>query len=361
MIHKYLKELVENNSRIIIPDFGAFMIQNSPEGQQISFNDFLKFNDGLLVNQIIKAEKVTKNQALDQIKSYVKEIETAFSAGKSFEVQGIGFLKKDDHGNIKFELKAVSQPSATIQTEKPVAPKPTIILDEKKEETKVEKPEVKKEEPIAPKIEEKKEVKEVNTVSQPTVTPPVPPKPPVQQPAKPVTPPPAAKPVQSNVSKSSSVSKTSSSGGSKAVLFIILAAIIVGGGIWAAFHFGYIGKNEAPVAETHLEPAIDSSMMANDTTVIDSIAEEPKVVEETVPESNSGKRYYIVAGSFTVQNNAINFNEKLKGEGYSSEIVDRKNGYYTVTYKTIYNWNDALSEWRQMRSVNEQTWILVKN
>ena len=39
MISKYIKELIENNNRIIIPDFGAFMIQNTPDGKQISFND----------------------------------------------------------------------------------------------------------------------------------------------------------------------------------------------------------------------------------------------------------------------------------------------------------------------------------
>ena len=60
MIKNYLKGLIESNSRVIVPDFGAFMVQTSAKGKQISFNDFLKFNDGLLANEIIRAEKITK-------------------------------------------------------------------------------------------------------------------------------------------------------------------------------------------------------------------------------------------------------------------------------------------------------------
>ena len=58
MINEYIKELISNNSRVIIPDFGAFMIQNSDNGKIISFNDFLKFNDGVLVNKIIVNEHI---------------------------------------------------------------------------------------------------------------------------------------------------------------------------------------------------------------------------------------------------------------------------------------------------------------
>jgi nucleoid DNA-binding protein len=84
MLSNYLKALIESNNRIIIPDFGAFMIQDSPEGKQISFNDFLKFNDGLLVNQIIKTDKVSKIQATDQIKEFITEVEKSFAQNKPY-------------------------------------------------------------------------------------------------------------------------------------------------------------------------------------------------------------------------------------------------------------------------------------
>ena len=58
MISKYIKELIPGNSRIIIPDFGAFMIQDTPNGKVISFNDFLKVNDSVVV--------ITTNKAYEQ-------------------------------------------------------------------------------------------------------------------------------------------------------------------------------------------------------------------------------------------------------------------------------------------------------
>jgi nucleoid DNA-binding protein len=110
MIKKYISELVSGNNRVIIPDFGAFMIQETPEGKVISFNYFLKFNDGLLVNHIIKNDKVNKNQALEQIKEFVKEIESSFNQGKTYVFEGMGELSKDPQGNIKLSTKVQLHP-----------------------------------------------------------------------------------------------------------------------------------------------------------------------------------------------------------------------------------------------------------
>ena len=103
MISKYIKDLIPNNSRIIIPDFGAFMIQDTPTGKVISFNDFLKFNDSVLLNRIITVEKVDAAKGKEAIKAYIARIEAAFKAGESFAVEGVGYLSKDSQNNINFE------------------------------------------------------------------------------------------------------------------------------------------------------------------------------------------------------------------------------------------------------------------
>ena len=133
MISKYIKELIPGNSRIIIPDFGAFMIQDTPSGKVITFNDFLKFNDSVLLNKIITSEKVDAAKGKEAIKTFVSEIEAAFKAGESFAVEGVGYLSKDGQNNINFvqdenakeksKPKAATKPKTEVKTEeaKPAA------------------------------------------------------------------------------------------------------------------------------------------------------------------------------------------------------------------------------------------------
>ncbi len=369
MIHKYIKELVENNNRVIIPDFGAFMVQSTAEGKQISFNDFLKFNDGLLVNQIIKSEKTSKNEATEQIKTFIKNIDETFSNGKPYEIKDVGFLVKDDHGNIKFNVKGAGEKSSVLPTDE----KPTIILDEKKEVTEA-KPEIKK--PVAkpketikttpkvevkaePKAEPKKEIKKTITESKPT--------PQQTQKTTKVVEKPLAKTSDKKSAESIAASimdkkkKTNSNGffaeNKKLVIIIAALVIVLGGGTWAVISFDLLSKPEPVVEVIALEPIIDTVPEVDTVKVIEE--EQPTVIEEPAVDPNV-KHYYIVAGSFKVASNADNYNQKLINEGYDSEIVERSNGYYTVSYKTIYDWSEALREWRTMRNTNSETWILVK-
>ena len=131
MINEYIKELISNNSRVIIPDFGAFMIQNSDNGKIISFNDFLKFNDGVLVNKIIVNEHIDATQSKEQIKKYVKEIEAVLKNGDKFLIDGVGYLSKGSNGDIVFEQSDDTAPAP--KKAKPAAKKtPTKKSTKKK-------------------------------------------------------------------------------------------------------------------------------------------------------------------------------------------------------------------------------------
>lgn len=368
MIHKYLKELVENNNRIIIPDFGAFMVQDTPTGKQISFNDFLKFNDGLLINQVIKSEKISKNEATEQINEFIKNIEGAFSKGESYEIKEVGFLTKDTNGNIKFELKAEDKKAEV----KPTDPKPTIVLDEKVEAKKTaipaakvepKKAEVKKDiptkkvekpiEPIAKAETSKPEASAAPKIATPSASTK---KPLTKIPSKPANP--ANTPPKQANKPSTTVKTTTNNSKSKLPIIIAAAVLVIAALGFTAYKMNWFGiGQQAPVVEVipMEQPIIDSVETSVDTV----IQEEPTVIEEPTIDANV-KRYYIIAGSFKVVSNAENFKQKLIDEGYDSEIVVRNNGYHIVSYKTLFEWNEALTEWRQMRNTNNETWILVK-
>jgi nucleoid DNA-binding protein len=349
MLSNYLKALIESNNRIIIPDFGAFMIQDSPEGKQISFNDFLKFNDGLLVNQIIKTDKVSKIQATDQIKEFITEVEKSFAQNKPYEISGLGLLSKDNHGNIKFETK--------IEQKKAVKPtsydsKPTIVLDEE-----VKKPvEPKKEVPTEAKPIVKEEIKTVSPPIEKKPDIPVITSPKIEEKKQEYTGKPASTfTTETNVKltdkKPMTTSTQNQNNTSRNVIIIIVAALIIAGGTYVFLKYG-MGKKEAAVVEVIPvpEPIVDTVAME---------VEEPIVVEEA-PVDENVKKFYLIAGSFKVPSNAERFNKKLIGEGFESDVIVRKNGYHCVSLKTFYTWNDVVAEWRKMKDTNPGVWILIR-
>lgn len=119
MMNRYIKELLIDNNRVIVPDFGAFIARNTPDvpdGKIIVFNDILKFNDGLLVNHIITKENIDLTLALQKITDYIQEIHGIFSQGRDYPVEGIGKLHLDKRGNVS--LLAQAAVLEDTQTEK---------------------------------------------------------------------------------------------------------------------------------------------------------------------------------------------------------------------------------------------------
>ncbi|MDG5799456.1 hypothetical protein QA597_03675 [Marinilabiliaceae bacterium ANBcel2] len=98
----YLLELIKENNRIIIPDFGAFIVSRE-KGQNILFNNFLTFNDRLLVKHICAVEGVDSDTALNKIKDYVNKISSELDSSGYFHINGIGKFIKDDNGVLRFE------------------------------------------------------------------------------------------------------------------------------------------------------------------------------------------------------------------------------------------------------------------
>jgi hypothetical protein len=325
------------------------MIQDSPEGKQISFNDFLKFNDGLLINQIIKTDKISKTQATDQIKEFITEVEKSFANKKPFEVKGLGFLTKDSHGNIKFETKIES---ITEEATSPTDIKPTVVLDEGTERIKEEKttPKVEPKKPEVEKIQKAAPLVEDNKNIEKPVVKPAPPKP------TPITK--TTKPINKPVDKKPMTTSTQNSKNNTTNIIIIIAAIIivVAGGTWTVFKYNLFGTSEVPVAAVIVpEPVIE-------TIVEDTVIEQPLVVEETPEEviDENVKKFFLIAGSFKVPSNADAFNQNLISEGYESEIIIRNNGFHCVSLKTFYTWDEVVSEWRQTKNSREGIWILIR-
>ena len=98
-------------------------------------------------------------------------------------------------------------------------------------------------------------------------------------------------------------------------------------------------------------------------------AEEPVMTEDkngNLSEAPSAKvnestMFYIVAGSFTLYNNAQKLNTKLKAKGYDSKILEPYGQYHRVTvkqFKTVAEARAALPELR--KNVDQTLWLLTR-
>ena len=78
MTIKFLKELVENNARVILPEFGAFLVKDDGSGKfnpdNVSFSPFLMYNDGMLEDSFAKQLSITKDEASKKIKEFVESV-----------------------------------------------------------------------------------------------------------------------------------------------------------------------------------------------------------------------------------------------------------------------------------------------
>ena len=114
-IDKHISNLLHENDCVIVPNMGGFLNAHSQNGidssqysatklsAKISFNVLLNHNDGLLANYLVKHEKLTYNEALEEIEKFVGEFNHELNSGKKFIIERVGVLYKDDKRNIQIE------------------------------------------------------------------------------------------------------------------------------------------------------------------------------------------------------------------------------------------------------------------
>lgn len=385
MLNEYIKELIASNNRVIIPNFGAFLLRATSKNknkkdlaskiEDIYFSPFLKFNDELLVNHIMKKEEVDQKAALEKVNEYIKTIEDSVNKEGSFKIQGLGEFYQDAQGKIQFKIN----PSGATAEDK--APQKKAEKEPKKAQPKTEDKST----------EDKSTKKTVNEKAASSKT----------EGAK--VKPEAAKPVSSKptnekgkAQSTQSKTKTPSSGAGKPpktakpsgnkktnkglVLSIAIGVPVAAIFIWAMLNLDTVStifggkeeKKENTVAENvdKKEEATDKSTQEKEaSTDKTKKSGESKEKQETAQKQNDQsakqekaspktKKYYIVAGSFRKKQNAINFRNKLQKEGYKSELIGERNGMHAVSYSSFQSKAKAQAELSMFRRKGIQAWLL---
>lgn len=98
----------------------------------------------------------------------------------------------------------------------------------------------------------------------------------------------------------------------------------------------------------------------------DSIPPIPKPVKEPEVVKLPDNKYFLIAGSFSIEQNAIAFKNKLIEQGYDSEIIlhykDKNSKFYKVSYKAFYDKEEAFNQlaYERKQPNNENVWLLIK-
>lgn len=100
-MEKSLLNLLEKNSRVIIPDLGAFIIRQK-DPYELVFNDLLAFNDGMLSEYIEKSEGISSGEAESRIAEYVESVKNRITKGEDVVLGELGSLAMDESGKIVF-------------------------------------------------------------------------------------------------------------------------------------------------------------------------------------------------------------------------------------------------------------------
>jgi len=375
MIASYIQELLSKNNRVIVPGFGAFLVRAtskyksatdlSKKLNDIYFSPFLKFNDELLVNYIIKKEDISKDEAIEKINDFTELIKSDIEKGESFEIKDFGVFAIEE-GKIQFtpatKAAKTAKPKETPETKKEETPKqveakkpdkaPAAKTTEKVPEKTKESPE--KEKPAETKKEKPK--------AAASAKPPVPPKAP-----------------QSTASKVPPIKAQKEKKYNKG---LVLALAI---GIPAAALFVFLLLNLDTVSEMFKKDKketlnteqvtktnktaqkADTEKKNTDTTAKKEATktttaqkEEQKTAKQaTQKPAKREKKFYVIAGSFEKKSNASRYQQSLIKKGYKAEMLPERNGMYAVSFNSFANKQKAMAELNYLTKEKKvQAWLL---
>ncbi len=113
-IEPYIEQLLYRYQCVTVPGFGAFLTETqsaqllettqsfSPPRKMISFNAYLKNNDGLLANHIAQSENISYNYAVSAIEFEVIKWKNTLEDNNILSIKNLGELRLNTDKNLVF-------------------------------------------------------------------------------------------------------------------------------------------------------------------------------------------------------------------------------------------------------------------
>lgn len=114
-VQNIINSIVKEHEFVVLPEFGAILGHQipasfdsikgkfSPASRKLSFNESLKQDDGFLANYISKTKSITHQEASIYLKKYVQTLKLEIQNIGSTEIKGVGVFQKNIEGKLLFE------------------------------------------------------------------------------------------------------------------------------------------------------------------------------------------------------------------------------------------------------------------
>ncbi|MGV9002491.1 HU domain-containing protein [Flavobacterium sp.] len=315
-IEHYISQLLYRYQCVTIPGFGAFLTEiqsakldestNSfyPPKKLISFNPYIKNNDGLLANHLAKEEKINYEVAVSVIQTEVQSWRKAIHEYGELSFKNIGGFSLNSEKNLVFvPSEHINYLKESFGLGSFVSP--SVKREEsKREEYKIVVAELEEKVPIAFTPEKRKDYSFLKYAA------------------------------------------------------IVLVSIGVAGGIGYQLNENY-EKNiaqETLLVEQNVQKKVNQKIQEATFFIENPL---PSV---TLSIPSEKMPYHVVAGAFSIESNADNLLERLNKLGYhAKKITVNKYGLHPVLYGSYSSYSEAYKAMKQIQQVdNPKAWLLIQ-
>ncbi len=111
----FLEEILRTHGRLILPDFGAFLVSDFENGfssDKVTFSPFLRYNDGKLEQYLEENYSLSRGAAGQYIAQVVASIQDEINERGHFPIPDLGFLYRNADGTILLQ----TDPTAEVPT-----------------------------------------------------------------------------------------------------------------------------------------------------------------------------------------------------------------------------------------------------
>jgi cell division protein FtsN len=418
---KFIKLLLEKENTVILPGFGAIVVENENTGA-LMFNEYLKFNDGKLDSIIVDNSNMDLQEAQNYIAKHIREIQAEIDKGEEYSIFGLGAFSKAKDGSILFSGNKKTQDNFISKQETIFAgPSPTPPKEENAdltEETQLniensaqeneiiscdneqivssETPTSNEEETKEDesKMEESSKEPQTIPVAQGTVT------------NKKTTKENKYDAKSNNIKKTTEEKKKKKGYGIVFYLLLFILVLIAGGSTYIGLNYdefktmmGWdkfeevkdpktliavneeedVNSAEIVVNDIPVTPEQETELQEDEITAKEQEEEAKEIPKETIskPERQPEKKaeqtmpktpksvsasgnYFIIAGTFSERRNAENFVEELKSKGYPAEIIGLINNMHYVSVQSFASRSDASNALPAIQNDVPKVWIYKK-
>jgi cell division protein FtsN/nucleoid DNA-binding protein len=347
---KYIHELLLENEIVVVPGFGAFVSEykpaeiseNSeeirPPSKIVTFNQQIRNNDGLLVGHVAEIKQISHFDALKTIEAARENILYRLDNGEEVEIKGVGTLIHTSENKIDF--KPIQDDNLLLDSFGLETTSIVSEVEESEEQTNTSPTE--DETQVAPPIIEKEIQKEEL----------------------------APKPIPEIISDKKALTEEEERKKKAWFWYLLILVPLIAVSVFVFMKGEKGGSSDKQKEQNTISIIEESTTILQDTAVSDSIelaledtiqTEAPKQDTVIIVDTNAPK-YYLVGGSFSVEENAETYRQELIAKGYDAFHVGKKGRFFIVgigTYNSFNKADEAKIEYMK-NNPDSEVWVWKK-